>query len=207
MFGVAVVVVGLLQRVGFPSIAGFILTGVLVGPTGLGFVNDVHQVEVLAEVGVVLLLFGIGLELSLDRLRHLWQAIVLGGGLQVALTGAATTGVALWFGLAPGPAIFLGCIVAVSSTAVVLRALSPSGELDAPHGRLAVGILVFQDLCVVPMMLAVPYLAGEAARAGISSSRSARPSWSSWECCWPRAASSPACSRWWLGRASATSSF
>ena len=166
VFGVAVVVVGLLQRVGFPSIAGFILTGVLVGPTGLGFVNDVHQVEVLAEVGVVLLLFGIGLELSLDRLRHLWQAIVLGGGLQVVLTGAGTAGVAVWFGLAPGPAIFLGCLVAVSSTAVVLRALSTSGELDAPHGRLAVGILVFQDLCVVPMMLAVPYLAGEGGAIG-----------------------------------------
>ena len=166
VFGVAVVVVALLQRVGFPSIAGFILTGALVGPTGLGFVNDAHNVEVLAEVGVVLLLFGIGLELSLDRLRRLWQAIVLGGGLQVALTGAGTAGVALWFGLAPGPALFLGCVVAVSSTAVVLRALSTSGELEAPHGRLVVGILVFQDLCVVPMLLAIPYLAGEGGAVG-----------------------------------------
>ncbi len=166
VFGVAVTVVTLLQRAGFPSIAGFVLTGALVGPTGLGLVNDAHHVEVLAEVGVVLLLFGIGLELSLDRLRHLWQAILVGGGLQVALTVAGTAGVALWFGLAPGPALFLGCIVAVSSTAVVLRALSTSGELEAPHGRLAVGILVFQDLCVVPMMLAVPYLAGEGGAIG-----------------------------------------
>ncbi len=161
VFGAAVAVVTLLKRVNFPSIAGFILTGALVGPTGLGLINDSHHVEVLAEVGVVLLLFGIGLELSLDRLRRLWKVILLGGGFQVALTVACTAVLAMWFGLSPGPAIFLGCVVAVSSTAVVLRALSASGELEAPHGRLAVGILVFQDLCVVPMMLAVPYLAGE----------------------------------------------
>ena len=166
VFGVAVAVVTLLKRAHFPSIAGFILTGALVGPTGLGLINDAHRVEVLAEVGVVLLLFGIGLELSLDRLRRLWQAIVLGGGLQVALTVACAAGVALGGGLAPGPAIFLGCVVAVSSTAIVLRALSTSGELEAPHGRLAVGILVFQDLCVVPMMLAVPYLAGDGGTLG-----------------------------------------
>ena len=166
VFGAAVAVVTLLRRANFPSIAGFILTGALVGPAGLGLINDAHHVEVLAEVGVVLLLFGIGLELSLDRLRRLWKAILLGGGLQVALTGACTTGLAMWFGLAPGPALFLGCIVAVSSTAIVLRALSTSGELEAPHGRLAVGILVFQDLCVVPMMLAVPYLAGKGGAIG-----------------------------------------
>ncbi len=161
VLGAAVVVVTLLQRAGLPSIAGFILTGALVGPTALGLVDDTHQVEVLAEIGVALLLFGIGLELSLDRLRHLWKAILLGGGLQVAFTVACTAALSLAFGLSPGPAVFLGCIVAVSSTAVVLRGLSKSGELEAPHGRLAVGILVFQDLCVIPMMLAVPYLAGE----------------------------------------------
>lgn len=161
VLGAAVVVVTVLQRAGLPSIAGFILTGALVGPTALGLVDDTHQVEVLAEIGVALLLFSIGLELSLDRLRHLWKAILLGGGLQVTLTIACTVALALGFGLAPGPAVFLGCVVAVSSTAIVLRGLSKSGELEAPHGRLAVGILVFQDLCVIPMMLAVPYLAGE----------------------------------------------
>jgi CPA2 family monovalent cation:H+ antiporter-2 len=166
VLGAAVVVVALLRRIGVPSIAGFILTGALVGPTGLGLINDAHHVEVLAEVGVVLLLFGIGLELSLDRLRRLWKVILLGGGLQVALTVACTAVLAMWFGLSPGPAIFLGCVVAVSSTAIVLRALSTSGELEAPHGRLAVGILVFQDLRVVPMMLAVPYLAGEGGAIG-----------------------------------------
>jgi CPA2 family monovalent cation:H+ antiporter-2 len=154
----AVVVVVLLRRLGVPVIAGFILTGVLIGPTTLRLVDDTHQVEVLAEVGVVLLLFGIGLELSLERLRRLWKAVVLGGGIQVTATVALTALVANSFGLSPGASVFVGFIVAVSSTAVVLRGLSRRGELNAPHGRLAVGILVFQDLCVVPMILSVPFL-------------------------------------------------
>ncbi len=165
VLGAAVVVVTLLRRAGFPSIAGFILTGAIVGPNALGLVSETKQVEVLAEVGVVLLLFGIGLEISLSRLRQLWKAILLGGGLQVGLTIVCTATLAAWFGLSAGPAIFLGCVVAVSSTAVVLRGLSARGELEAPHGRLALGILVFQDLCVVPMMLAVPYLAGKGGSA------------------------------------------
>ena len=157
----AVVVVTVLRRAGVPSIAGFIVTGALTGPTALGLVDDTHQVEVLAEVGIVLLLFGIGLELSLDRLRLLWKAVLLGGGMQVTLTVACTAALARWWGLPLGSAVFLGCLVAVSSTAIVLRGLSTRGELESPHGRLAIGILVFQDLCVVPMMLAVPFLAGK----------------------------------------------
>ena len=161
VLGSAVVVATVLRRVGVPSIAGFILAGVLVGPTGLRLVDDTHQVEVLAEIGIVLLLFGIGLELSLGHLRRLWKAILLGGSIQVAATVACTAALAVWYGLETGPAVFLGCVVAVSSTAIVLRGLSTRGELDSPHGRLAVGILVFQDLCVVPMLLAVPILAGQ----------------------------------------------
>lgn len=161
VLGSAVVVATVLRRVGVPSIAGFILAGALVGPTALSLVDDTHQVEVLAEIGVVLLLFGIGLELSLGHLRRLWKAILLGGSIQVAATVACTAALAVWYGLETGPAVFLGCVVAVSSTAVVLRGLSARGELDSPHGRLAVGILVFQDLCVVPMLLAVPILAGQ----------------------------------------------
>ena len=160
VLGAAVVVVALLRRVRVPAIAGFILTGVLAGPTSLGLVDDTHQVEVLAEIGVVLLLFGIGLELSLDRLQRLWKAVLIGGGTQVVLTVACVALTARWFGLSTESAVFLGCVIAVSSTAVVLRGLSVRGELEAPHGRLAVGILVFQDLCVIPMVLAVPFLAG-----------------------------------------------
>lgn len=161
VLGAAVIVVAILRRFGIPSVAGFILTGVLAGPTALGLVDDPRQVKVLAEIGVVLLLFGIGLELSLDRLRRLWKAILLGGGFQVVVTIACAAVVANQFGMSPGAAIFIGCVVAVSSTAIVLKALSRRGEIDAPHGRLVLGILVFQDLCVVPMILAVPFLAGQ----------------------------------------------
>ncbi len=161
VLGLAVVVATVLRRVGVPSIAGFILAGALAGPTALSLVDDTHQVEVLAEIGIVLLLFGIGLELSLGHLRRLWKAILLAGSIQVTATVACTAALAVWFGLPTGTAVFLGCVVAISSTAVVLRGLSTRGELDSPHGRLAVGILVFQDLCVVPMLLAVPVLAGQ----------------------------------------------
>ncbi len=159
IFAAAVVVVGLLRRVGVPSIAAFILTGILVGPNTLGLVGDPHKVETLAEIGVVLLLFGIGIELSLDSLRALWRSVLVGGSLQVGLTILATLAVVRALGYRLETALFLGFVIAVSSTAIVLRALRTANQLDAPHGRFTLGVLVFQDLCVVPMMLAVPVLA------------------------------------------------
>jgi len=154
----AVAVVALLRRLHVPSIAGFIVAGTVVGPHALGLVQDLHQVEILAELGVVLLLFGIGLEVSLERIRRLWRLIVLGGGVQVGTTVLLVATLGAQLGLDVRSGIFLGFVVAVSSTAIVLRGLSTRGELDAPHGRLALGILVFQDLCVVPMVLVIPLL-------------------------------------------------
>jgi CPA2 family monovalent cation:H+ antiporter-2 len=118
----------------------------------------VHAIEVLAEVGVVLLLFTIGLEFSLERLRNIFQQVALGGVLQVGLTIAVTVGVALAVGEPAGRAVLYGFVFALSSTAIVLRALAERQELDAPHGRMIVGTLIFQDLCVVPMVLIVPLL-------------------------------------------------
>jgi len=157
-FGVLIVTV--FHRFKLPSIAGFILSGIIVGPQGLGLVNDVHNVEVLAEVGVALLLFGIGLELSTDKLRRLWKLVLVGGLFQVGLSIAAVYIVSKLFGLENNAAIFLGFLIALSSTAIVLRGLQRRGEVDAPHGRLTLGILVFQDFSVVPMMLALPLLSG-----------------------------------------------
>ncbi|UCD52449.1 MAG: cation:proton antiporter [Phycisphaerales bacterium] len=166
VLAVAVAVVALLHRVRIPSIAGFILAGLLVGPHGLRLIDDAAEVEILAEVGVSLLLFGIGLELSLDRLKRLWTLIITGGALQVVLTAGAAGGVAAWLGAPWSTAVFVGFLVAVSSTAIVLRGLEARAELEAPHGRLTLGILIFQDLCVVPMMLAIPVLAGSGGSAG-----------------------------------------
>lgn len=159
IFATAVFVVALLRRLGIPTIAGFIAAGTLVGPKALGLIGDVNQVSLLAEVGVALLLFGIGLELSLERLRRLWQPVIIGGALQVGLTLGAVLLLSPILNVSMAQATLLGCIIAVSSTAIVLRALESRGDLDAPHGRLTLGVLVFQDLCVIPMMLAIPVLA------------------------------------------------
>ena len=161
IFAIALVVVPLLHRLKIPSIAGFITAGILVGPGVLGLVQSTHDVELLAEVGVVLLLFGIGMELSLERLRRLWKPVLIGGVLQMALTLGLATIAAKLLGVPWRPAVFIGCLIAVSSTAIVLRGLESRGEIDAPHGRMTLGILVFQDLSVVPMMLAIPLLAGD----------------------------------------------
>ena len=158
VFAAAVPVVALLRWAGIPTIAGFLVAGAVIGPNVLGLIPHVEQVELLAEVGVVLLLFGIGIELSPGRLKRLWRPVLLGGSLQVGITTLLTLGIGLAFGLSAVAAVFLGFLMAVSSTAIVLRGLEMRGELQAPHGRLTLGILVFQDLCVVPMMLAIPIL-------------------------------------------------
>ncbi|MFZ5980115.1 MAG: cation:proton antiporter, partial [Candidatus Zixiibacteriota bacterium] len=166
ILGLAVAVVAVLQRLKIPSIAGFIIAGIIVGPGALAVITDIYEVELLAEIGVALLLFGIGLELSLDRLRRLWWAIVIGGLVQVSLSILVAWAAASLLGFSGRTSLFIGFLLAVSSTAIVLRGLETRGELDAPHGRLTLGILVFQDLCVVPMMLAIPLLSGESSTTG-----------------------------------------
>jgi CPA2 family monovalent cation:H+ antiporter-2 len=156
--GLAVFVTVVLARFKLPTVAGLLLAGALLGPHGFAWVHSVHAIEVLAEVGVVLLLFTIGLEFSLERLRNIFQQVALGGVLQVGLTIAVTVGVALAVGEPAGRAVLYGFVFALSSTAIVLRALAERQELDAPHGRMIVGTLIFQDLCVVPMVLIVPLL-------------------------------------------------
>ncbi len=156
----AVVVAVVAGRLRLPTVAGFLLCGALVGPHALGFVEDTHSIEVIAEVGVVLLLFTIGLEFSLSRLKHIFRTVALGGVLQVGATFALVVAVAAAFGASVSEAVFSGFAIALSSTAIVLRALTERRELDAPHGRFIVGTLIFQDLCVVPMVLIVPLLNG-----------------------------------------------
>jgi CPA2 family monovalent cation:H+ antiporter-2 len=168
----AVAVTVILSKLKLPTVAGLLAAGALLGPFGLGLVTSVHAIEVLAEVGVVLLLFSIGLEFSLARLRNIFRQVALGGALQVGLTVAVTALVAVLRGLSASAGVFYGFVFALSSTAIVLRALAERRELDAPHGRFIVGTLIFQDLCVVPMVLIVPLLApgvsGESAAADIS---------------------------------------
>src|ERR687894_1947317 len=136
------------------------ITGVVIGPYGLGLIRDVHAIDVLAEIGVVLLLFTIGLEFSLRRIVEMKRMVLAGGGVQVAVTTLLVTAIAYTWGRPFNQAIFFGFLFALSSTAIVLKSYIDRAEVDAPHGRAGVGILLFQDLSIVLMMLLVPILGG-----------------------------------------------
>lgn len=150
----------LFNRLRLPTIAGFMITGILIGPYGLRLIKDAHAIEALAEIGVVLLLFTIGLEFSLRRIAGMKRLVLLGGGLQVLLTALLVSGVAYFLGRPVNQSIFFGFLFALSSTAIVLKSYADRAEIDAPHGRAGVGILLFQDLSIVLMMLMIPVLGG-----------------------------------------------
>ena len=155
---VSVIVTLILGRLKLPVVAGLVLSGALVGPKALSLAHDPEAIEVIAEVGVIFLLFTIGLEFSLSRLKNIFRQVALGGLLQVGVTTLVTSLVCLSMNLSIPEAIVYGFVFALSSTALVLRTLGERGELDAPHGRFIVGTLIFQDLCIVPMVLIVPLL-------------------------------------------------
>ncbi len=148
-------------RLKLPLLVGLMLTGIVIGPYGLGLIKELEAIEILAEIGVMLLLFTIGLEFSLHRLREMKRLVLVGGGLQVGLTIAATAAIAVLFGREMNQAVFFGFLVALSSTAIVLKSYAERGEVDAPHGRAGIGILLFQDISIVLMMLLVPVLGGK----------------------------------------------
>ncbi len=148
-------------RLKLPLLVGLMLTGIVIGPYGLGLIKELEAIEILAEIGVMLLLFTIGMEFSLRRLREMKRLVLIGGGLQVGLTIAATAVAAILFGRQINQAIFFGFLVALSSTAIVLKSYAERNEVDAPHGRAAVGVLIFQDISIVLMMLLVPVLGGK----------------------------------------------
>lgn len=158
---VSVPVAFLCLRLKLPLLVGLMLTGIAIGPYGLGLIHDLKGVEILAEIGVMLLLFSIGLEFSLARLREMKRLVLLGGGLQVGVTIAAAAGAAYFLGREVNQAVFFGFLVALSSTAIVLKSYVERNEVDAPHGRAGVGILLFQDISIVLMLLMIPVLGGK----------------------------------------------
>ena len=166
LFGLGVAVVLLFHRAKVPPIVGFLITGVLCGPYGFGLISDPAEVESIAEIGVVLLLFTVGIEFSLKQLARIRNFLLVGGGLQVGITIGTIYLVARIAGEGTKVALFLGMLVALSSTAIVLRLLADRGELDGPSGQAVLGVLIFQDLCVVPMVLFTPFLTGAGAGAG-----------------------------------------
>jgi CPA2 family monovalent cation:H+ antiporter-2 len=148
-------------RIGIMPIVSFLIAGALIGPQALGLVQDKELIEATAEIGVILLLFTIGIEFSLEKLAKIQRLIFFGGGLQVGITVLVVTGLLLAFGVGWKAALFTGFLVALSSTAIVMKLLMDRSETGSDGGQTSLGILIFQDLAVVAMALLVPMLGGD----------------------------------------------
>jgi CPA2 family monovalent cation:H+ antiporter-2 len=157
VFGVSIGIVYAFDKLRVPALVGFLVAGTLIGPYGLNIVRDISRVEVFAEIGIVLLLFTIGVEFSLAHIRS-FRSAVGGGLLQIGLTILLSAAVGLGAGLPANQAVLWGFLTAMSSTAIVFKMLSERNETTSPHGMLATGVLIVQDLAVVPMMVLVPVL-------------------------------------------------
>ena len=164
------------RRLGLPVILGYLIGGIAVGPYGFGLVGDVEQIRTLAEIGVVLLLFTLGLEFSLKTLRRTGRVAIIGGMVQILATTALGLVVGLLLHWPLTEAVFFGFFIALSSTMIVLKLLMERGELDTAHGRVMIGILLVQDLAVVPMMVVLPVIGepGWAAALGIAALKAVR---------------------------------
>lgn len=148
-----------LRRARLPTVVAFLVAGVLIGPGGLGLVRDRGSIEIIAELGVALLLFSVGLKLSLQDLGRMGRQVLGGGGLQTVLTIGAAVILGRLLGVEAPKGVFYGYLLAMSSTAIVLKLFAERAETDAAHGRFGLSVLVFQDLAVVPMVLSLPLLA------------------------------------------------
>jgi len=168
IFGLSIIVIFFCYLIRLPAIVGFLLTGVLSGPYGLALINNESDVQTLATVGIVLLLFVVGMEFSIKKITEYKRFFLIGGTLQVGLTVLAGFLIGKIAGSPPGESIFLGFLLSLSSTAIVLRLLQEKMESDSPHGRVIMGMMIFQDIAAIPMILAAPLLAGVNAEMDIS---------------------------------------
>lgn len=161
LFLVSVVIAFLCYKIKLVPISGFLLAGVLIGPNALGLVQDQSLVDMLAEIGIILLLFTIGIEFSLEKLARIRSAIFIGGGLQVLLSIVSVLGILILLNVDWKVGIYTGFLVALSSTAIILGLLSEQKKTDTPVGRLSLAVLIFQDFAIIAMVLLVPLLSGE----------------------------------------------
>ncbi len=165
--GLAVVVLAavicgvVMSRFRQPAISGYILAGILLGPSGLALVENRDQITVLADLGVLMLLFLVGMELSLSGFKSVWRGALVATLLQIAGSVGATLVLSLLFGWSLGLSVLLGFVIALSSTAVVIKMLEGMNILNTPLGKATVGVLIAQDLAFVPMMLILAILAGD----------------------------------------------
>lgn len=166
IFGLAAFVNFIFNKFKVPTLIGYLLTGVIVGPHLLGIVSETESINLMAEIGVVLLMFSIGLEFSLNHLLRIRKIVFFGGFLQLMLTALITMLIARLYHLGWGQALFIGFLTALSSTAVVLKILQDRSEITSNYGRTVVGILIFQDIILIPLILLTPILGGDADGVG-----------------------------------------
>jgi monovalent cation:H+ antiporter-2, CPA2 family len=161
IFGLTVLVIIICNFFKIPHLIGYLLTGILISPNTSRILGHVEEVEVFAEIGVILLLFTIGLEFSIKNLLRIKRYVLLGGSLQVAFTIALAALVTLVFGLPWQQAVFVGFVVCLSSTAIVVKILQDKIQINTDHGKVTLAMLLFQDIVVVPMILVLPILSGQ----------------------------------------------
>ena len=149
------------SRFGVVPIVGFLVAGAVIGPSGVGLISDIDVVNQSADIGVMLLLFTLGIEFSLERVRQLASLVVIGGASQVGLTTGIVTAIVIAFGVDWQTAVFTGLLVSLSSTAIVLKVLAGRRATTSQTGNVSVALLIFQDLAIVAMVLAVPLLGGQ----------------------------------------------
>ena len=160
ILGVSIPVIYVFNKIKLPSIIGFLITGIMIGPFGLKLIDDIAGIQLLADIGVAFLLFTIGIEIRLSRfLKHLSE-ILLTGGLQILCTFIVGMAVGLSMQLSISQSVFIGFILAHSSSALILKILKDRDDEASPQGRISIGVIIFQDMMVVPMMLLIPFLAG-----------------------------------------------
>lgn len=159
---VSIPIIFLFKKLNIPGIVGFLIAGVIIGPFGFRLISEVERINIMAEVGVIFLLFTIGLEVSFGKLLKMKRLLLLAGGFQLVLTISISALLLYIIGLPLNTSMFGGMLISLSSTAIVLKLFADRGEMETPQGRLALSILIFQDLAVVPMFIFLPILGGSA---------------------------------------------
>lgn len=160
ILGASIPVIYIFNKIKLPSIIGFLITGIIIGPFGLKLIDDTEGIQLLAEIGVAFLLFTIGIEIQLSRFLKNLSEILLTGGLQILCTFIVGMAIGLTMQLSVGQSIFIGFILVHSSSALILKLLKDRSDENSPQGRISIGVILFQDMMVVPMMLLIPFLAG-----------------------------------------------
>lgn len=161
IFALSTFVNYLFTKIKVPTIIGYLFTGIIAGPFLLGIISSIHQIELIAEIGVVLLMFTIGLEFSINHLFKIRKIVFVGGFMQLILTAGVTMLIAKLYDMTWTGAVFVGFLTALSSTAVVLKLMQERSEITSNYGRTVVGILIFQDIILIPLLLFTPMLGGE----------------------------------------------